>query len=258
MNVLKHQWHKLFFIISLLACTSAYADLIEIVKKIKPSVVGVGTLEEIRRPPAQLLGTGFAVGTGEYIITNAHVIPEILDADKEEKLVVFVGIGKNAKVVEVSLIDRDRVHDLALLKFKSGHLPPMKLGYMKDVEEGESIAFTGFPIGAVLGLYPVTSHGIVSAITPIVIPQDSTKTLNAVLIKRLRNPFKVLQLDATAYPGNSGSALYDAKTGRVIGVINMVFVKKSKEAVLSDPSGITFAIPVTYIREILMRNKIPF
>ena len=198
------------------------------------------------------------MGTGEYVITNAHVIPETLDASHEESIVVFVGIGKNVKLAEVTLVDRDRVHDLALLKLKSGRLPPIKLGYMKDVEEGEFIAFTGFPIGAVLGVYPVTHHGVVSAITPIVIPQTSTKTLNAVLIKRLRNPFNVLQLDATAYPGNSGSALYDMETGRVIGVINMVFVKESKEAVLEKPSGITFAIPVTFVREILMRNKIPF
>ena len=37
--------------------------------------------------------------------------------------------------------------------------------------------------------------------------------------------FDVYQLDATAYPGNSGSPLLDADSGKVLGVINSVFVK---------------------------------
>ena len=59
------------------------------------------------------------------------------------------------------------------------------------------------------------------------------------------------QLDATAYPGNSGSPLYDPETGVVIGVLNMVFVKSTKENVLSDPSGISYAIPVEYLQRLL-------
>ena len=55
---------------------------------------------------------------------------------------------------------------------------------------------------------------------------------------------EVFQLDATAYPGNSGSLLYDPETGEVVGIINKLFVKESKEVVLEKPSGITYAIPV--------------
>jgi S1-C subfamily serine protease len=54
-----------------------------------------------------------------------------------------------------------------------------------------------------------------------------------------------------AYPGNSGSPLYDGHTGEVIGVINAVFVKSTKENALKDPSGITYAIPAKYVRELL-------
>jgi S1-C subfamily serine protease len=41
--------------------------------------------------------------------------------------------------------------------------------------------------------------------------------------------------------------------GEVIGIINMVFVKESKESVLSKPSGISFAIPVRFLRELLQK-----
>lgn len=66
------------------------------------------------------------------------------------------------------------------------------------------------------------------------------------MVKRLRNPYKVFQLDATAYPGNSGSPLYDPGTGAVVGIINSVAVKESKENILSKPSGITYAIPAIH------------
>ena len=49
----------------------------------------------------------------------------------------------------------------------------------------------------------------------------------------------VLQLDATAYPGNSGSPVYDQSTGQVLGVINSVLVKANKEAAIDKPSGIS-------------------
>ena len=63
------------------------------------------------------------------------------------------------------------------------------------------------------------------------------------------------QLDGTAYPGNSGGPLFDGESGEVIGVINMVFVKGTKEAALSAPSGITFAVPVSFLLELLKEGR---
>ena len=248
---------SLWFCSLVLASFSSFASLADTVEKIKPSVVGVGTMQITRRPPAQLMGTGFVVADGKHIITNAHVIPEELDVGRNEQLVVFIGVGKDAITRTVELIKRDRVHDLALLKMDF-RMPPMQLGDVSKVREGNLYAFTGFPIGAVLGLYPVTHRGIVSTISPIVIPVNSTKNLDATMIRRLKDPYKVFQLDATAYPGNSGSAVYDAETGEVIGVINKVFVKETKEKVLENPSGITYAIPVNHVKDLLKSAGVKF
>ncbi|MGY0648844.1 MAG: serine protease, partial [Paraglaciecola chathamensis] len=38
------------------------------------------------------------------------------------------------------------------------------------------------------------------------------------------------------------------------GIINKVFIKETKEAVLEKPSGISYAIPVKYLR-MLSKNK---
>ncbi len=100
-----------------------------------------------------------------------------------------------------------------------------------------------------LGLVPVTHRATVSAITPIALPSANARQLDERVLRRLQSgAFRVLQLDATAYPGNSGSPLYDAATGEVLGIINMVFVKATKEAILSQPSGISFAVPAQYLQ----------
>lgn len=110
----------------------------------------------------------------------------------------------------------------------------------------------GFPIGSALGLTPVTHRGIIAAVTPIGIPQANSRQLNPALIRRLAgDTFRVYQLDATAYPGNSGSPVFDPDTGEVLGIVNMVFVKGTKENALSAPSGITYAIPVSHLRALL-------
>jgi S1-C subfamily serine protease len=97
---------------------------------------------------------------------------------------------------------------------------------------------------------------MVAALAPIAIPTGNARQLDAPAIKRLStNPFPVFQLDGTAYPGNSGSPLYDPATGEVIGIINMVYVKASRETALltalTQPSGITYAIPVQPLKLLL-------
>ena len=115
---------------------------------------------------------------------------------------------------------------------------------------------TGYPIGAVLGLYPVTHRGIVSALTAIAIPSVRQQQLDPQTVKRLRKSFKVFQLDATAYPGHSGSPLYDPESGAVYGIVSSVFVKESRENLLSDPSGITYAVTINFARALLKRIKV--
>ena len=229
------------------------ADLADVVARIKPSIVAIGTVELTRRPQAVFVGTGFVVGTGRYAITNAHVLPEKLNTKRREYLALFSPVeDRSARPARV--VATDAAHDLALLAFEGPPLPALALaGGGSVVREGELYAFTGFPIGMVLGVRPVTHRGIVSAITPIVDPQLSSRTLDATVIERLSAPYDVYQLDATAYPGNSGSPVYHPETGAVIGVINRVFVKKSKETLLERPSGITYAIPVVHVRA-LMRS----
>lgn len=226
----------------------------DIVKRITPSIVGIATYNPLRSPRMVLRGTGFVVLDGKYVVTNEHVIPKELNEQQRERITIVVGRGRNLDRREAKVILVDKKHDIALLEISGKNLTPLKLAKGSIIDAGTEIGFTGFPIGAVLGLYPVTHKGLISAVTPVVIPQPTAKYLAAKIILQPR--YDVYQLDATAYPGNSGSPIYDVKTGKVEGIINSVAVKGVKENALSHPSGITYAIPVIYIYELITKAGI--
>jgi serine protease Do len=225
----------------------------ETIEKIKPSIVGIGTFQRTRRPPANFRGTGFVIADGLHVVTNAHVLPDRIDTEKKETLSVFAGKGENIDVREATKVAEDRNYDLVILKISGSPLPAAILGDSARVREGETYAFTGFPIGMVLGLNPVTHRAIISAITPIVIPQLSGQQLEKKVVTRLTDPYNVFQLDATAYPGNSGSPLYSPETGQIVAIINKVFVQETKETLLQKPSGISYAIPINHLKELLQK-----
>lgn len=234
---------------------AAAATLVQTVAAVKPSIVGVGTQMQTRSPAIVFSGTGFVVGDGLSIITNAHVVPDKLDGARLEQLGVVVPDGAGVRFRPAQLVALDRQHDLAHLRIDGAPLPPLRLGRGDDAAEGQALAFTGFPLGMVLGLYPATHRALLAAITPVLQPSLTARRLDARSVAQLqRTPFRIYQLDGTAYPGNSGSPLYDPETGQVLGVINMVFVKGLKETAITAPSGITYAIPVRHVQELLERQ----
>ncbi len=239
-----------------IVCYAKAEQLPDTLLKVKPSIVGVGTFLPSRSPRSIFLGTGFAIANGQLIVTNAHVVANDLNAEKMENWAVFVTINNKPKMAFVDIVALDKKHDIAILKLRQGALPALALGNVIQVREGKRYAFTGYPIGMVLGLFPVTHTGIVSAISPIAIPVYNSGKLNSKLINRLQEPYNVYQLDATAYPGNSGSPLYEISNGAVIGIINKVFVKETKENVLSKPSGISYAIPIKHVKNLLRKKSL--
>ena len=90
-----------------------------------------------------------------------------------------------------------------------------------------------------------------AAIIPIFTPFPSAAQLNVRTLKQAKDAYEVFELDAIAYPGNSGSPVWHPDTGEVLGVLNSVYVKGAKEAALSAPSGISYAIPVKYVHRLL-------
>jgi len=230
------------------------ADLPQVISGVKPSVVGIGNFQKLRSPPVVFAGTGFVVGDGSTVVTAAHVVQDMLSHDAEMTLGVLVPQGELSQFRPATITALDKDHDLARLRMAGPPLPALRLGNSDQVAEGAALAFTGFPLGMALGLHPATHRCTVSALTPLASPPINAAKLDARLASQLgKSGYSVFQLDGTAYPGNSGSPLYDAASGEVVGVINMVYVKGVKEAAISTPSGISYAIPAKYVIELLQR-----
>lgn len=232
---------------------TAGADQAATIERVKPSVVVVGTYLATRNPRFRFLGTGFAVGNGSLVATNAHVIPPELNTEQQETMMVLTRTPEGKIMQRQAVrVAADPDHDLALLRVAGPPFTPLEIGDAGKVREGREYLFTGYPLGEALGAFPVTHHAMIAAVAPVAIPSARANKLDPQLIRRLTNgAFEIFQLDATAYPGNSGSPLYDPESGAVVGVINMVFVKGMKENAITHPSGISYAIPSRHIADLL-------
>ena len=160
------------------------------------------------------------------------------------------------------LVEVDKAHDLALLRFEGSPLPILPLlatiptiptsAAPAAAREGQRVAFIGFPLGGALGFSPVTHRGSISSIAAVALPSPTARQLDDRSINRIREgSFELLQLDATAYPGNSGGPLFDADTGDLLGVVNMVALKGTRESALTNPSGIAYAIPARFVLRLI-------
>ncbi|AAZ96050.1 serine protease, trypsin family [Thiobacillus denitrificans ATCC 25259] len=245
--------HSSVALILLATALPVEADVADTVAKVKPAVVGVGTFQPTGRPRANLLGTGFAVLDGRHVVSCAHIFAKPLDTEKKAVHAVFIGRDRQMAVRSARLVATDSARDLALLRIDGAPLPTLKLGDSARAREGWQLYFTGYPIGSILGLNASTHRAGLAAIVPIFTPMQSADQLNARTLKQARDAYEVFELDAIAYPGNSGSPVWHPETGEVLGVLNSVYVKGAKEAALSTPSGISYAIPVSYVHALLKR-----
>ena len=237
------------------AAASAAEPLVDAIARVRPSVLAVGFYTETQSPRFAFRGSGFVVGDGNLLVTNAHVVERGSDVGSDPALVVHSRADDAAqiRVRRAEVVEIDTAHDLALLRFTGDPLPALALGKAGAVREGQSVAFIGFPLGGVLGFAPVTHRGVVSSITTVALPSPSARQLDNRSVQRLRDgPFTMLQLDATAYPGNSGGPLFDIETATVVGVVSMVALKGTRESALTHPSGISYAVPVEFVLRLLV------
>jgi S1-C subfamily serine protease len=233
------------------------ADLPSVIAAIKTSVLPVGTYSATGNPRFAFRGTGFVVGDGTLVATIFHVVPEGAEVESGPQMAVLATRGSSgeAPVRRARVVATDRLRDLVLLQIEGSPLTPLTLAEAGAAREGQGIALLGFPIGGTLGFSVVTHRGIIASLTTVALPAPTARQLDPRAVSRLREGnFEVLQLDATAYPGNSGGPVIDAETGVVLGVVNQVLVKSSRESALASPTGITYAIPVALLRD-LLRNR---
>ena len=229
-------------------------NLVETIKKVKPSIIAIGTFHPLSRPAVNFYGTGFVFSKNGYAITAEHVLNAINGKGDIDNLCVFFPEEGNSKKVRAKVVTRNIKYDLAIIKLEGRGFNHVNLGDSSKIEEGQPIALCGYPYGPVFGLHPTTHTGIISNISPMAIPVQNMSLLSNKMITALRDPYIIFQLDCTAFPGNSGGPLFLPETGDVIGVLNSAFIKITKEN-KKISTGISYAIPINYIKKLIDVNE---
>ena len=172
-------------------------------------------------------GSGFAVSSDGYVITNHHVI------DGCEKIIVHT----KENDFPVRVITYDPQNDLALLK---GDFRPKTVFSLSDTrpELLHDIYVAGFPFGDKFSTSIKVTKGIVSSLTG------------------LGNNFSNIQIDAALQSGNSGGPILD-DFGNVVGVaVAKLDAKYMFEELGIIPEDTNFGIKSNVVRSILESNDV--
>jgi len=133
-------------------------------------------------------GSGFAVTSDGYVVTNYHVVEGCTD----------VKIHDKGRKIKASIVTYDPSNDIALLK---GNFIPRKF-YPLSRESPElltEVFVAGHPFGKRISASVKVTKGIVSSLSGV------------------GNNFSNFQIDAALQPGNSGGPIMNDK-GNVVGV----------------------------------------
>jgi serine protease Do len=169
--------------------------------------------------PKSGTGSGVIISNEGYIVTNNHVI-EFGDE-------FLVTMNDNRKF-EAKLVGRAPEIDLAVLKIEASDLKPMQYGNSDQAKVGQWVLAVGNPFD----LTSTVTAGIISA-------------KGRGLDKNTTKLESYIQTDAPVNPGNSGGALVDASTGKLIG-INTAIVTHT-----GSYEGYSFAIPVNLMVKVV-------
>lgn len=165
------------------------------------------------------IGSGFFISRNGYIVTNHHVIADVVDPKNEKYMKVYVKLASDTDTrIPAKIVGWDSVIDLALLKVEVDAPFVLQLGSSADLSVGDKVSAIGTP----LGLDGTLTQGIVSAVG-----------------RKLFTTGSVLQIDAAVNQGNSGGPLIDGQ----MRVQAIVF------AGMLQYQGLNFAIPVEYLRQ---------
>ncbi len=200
-------------------------SLPEIVKKAKPSVVGISSEFDSTLTST---GTGIIISEDGYIVTNAHVVRNTEDGLNESAESVTVVLSDSTEH-SAEIVGADSRTDLAVIKISpaEAELTAAEFGDSDDLMEGELAVAIGNPLG--FELYGSTTCGIISALNRTITVGEYEMNL--------------IQTDAAINPGNSGGPLLNS-CGQVIGI--------NSSKIISDyAEGLGFAIPVSSAKPII-------
>ena len=168
-------------------------------------------------------GSGFIVSSDGVIVTNKHVVD-----DTGATYEVYLSNGKK---YPATVLARDAILDVAVVKIDASGLPYLNLGNSSSLKLGQSV----IAIGNALGQFQNTiSVGVVSGLSRSITAGDGDNGQSEALDQ-------VIQTDAAINPGNSGGPLLNL-SGEVVGM---------DTAIVSGSENIGFALPIDDLKTVI-------
>ena len=183
-------------------------------------------------------GTGFLVTPDGYIVTNNHVIEGGIDVTVGINYVLANG---NTIVVDekAKIIAADKEHDVAIIKIER---EDEKLPYFTLT--GPDAPDPALMSDVIMGGYPLGK----SRFHKITLTTGKVQSINR--DERISgSDMRRIYLDLSGTHGNSGSAVIDAQTARVIGIFSGASVDRHANA------EINYAIPTRYIWDLINNSN---
>lgn len=166
-----------------------------------------------------VIGSGFFIDKRGYLITNHHVISDVVNPKYEGFSRLYIKMQPDTDTkIPAKVVGYDSILDLALLKVEVEPEFVLSLGSSSDLSIGDKVSAIGTPIG----LEGTLTSGIISSTD-----------------RKLLTLGNVFQIDAAVNPGNSGGPLIDEK----MQVQAIVFAGSLQS------QGLNFAIPVEYLKQ---------
>jgi S1-C subfamily serine protease len=200
-----------------------------VARRVGPAVVSIA----INTADEFAIGSGVVIDGDGDVLTNNHVVAAAAGG-KGTIVVTF----SNEATAKATIVGRDPTSDLAVIKVPNDELTVAQLGNSDKLAVGDPVIAIGSP----LGLQGTVTEGIVSALHRPVHAGSEDGSSDAYL--------DAIQTDAAINPGNSGGALVNA-SGAVIGINSAGRFAASDGSGGQIPiSGIGYAIPINYARDI--------
>ncbi len=173
-------------------------------------------------------GSGVIYSTDGYIITNYHVIENVIEYQSANKTIEVYLQSDPDKAIDATVVGYNVSADLAVIKIDKKNLPAIDLGNADEIKVGQYAIAIGCPGG--LEFMGSVSYGIVSGL-------NRSITIDSI------GEMTLIQTDAAINPGNSGGALLNSK-GQLIGINSSKLVGDSIE-------GMGFAIPIDTVVKVV-------
>ena len=171
--------------------------IVGIAERLAPSVANLRVTRDVRGGRVASGGGSAVVLTVDgFLLTSAHVVAGRAARGRAS----FV----DGRELAFSVVGKDDLADLAVLRAESGGLTPATLGDAESLRVGQLVVAIGNPYGFAGSV----TAGVVSAVGRA-LPVRAGRSYRVI--------DNVIQTDAALNPGNSGGALVDS-TGCVVGV----------------------------------------